>query len=43
MDFYQNLLHEQHLGGSPFIHDDFDFGKILGGRYEVVKPLKLGD
>lgn len=41
--FRQWELHPQHLGGSPFVDDDFDFEKIFGGRYEVVKPLKIGD
>jgi hypothetical protein len=41
--FKQWELHPQHLGGSPFVDDGFDFEKIFGGRYEVVKPLKIGD
>ncbi|MZK54169.1 hypothetical protein GT711_28390 [Clostridium beijerinckii] len=41
--FRQWELHPQHLGGSPFTDDGFDFEKIFGGRFEVVKPLKIGD
>jgi len=38
--FKQWELHEKHLGGSPFIDDDFE--GLIGGRYEVVKTLKVG-
>ncbi|WP_271814209.1 hypothetical protein [Clostridium beijerinckii] len=41
--FRQWELHEQHIGGSPFIDEDFDFEEIFGGRFQVVKPLKIGD
>lgn len=36
-------VHEDRLGGSPFAEDDVDLSNVFGGRYEMVKPLKIGD
>jgi hypothetical protein len=41
--FRQWELHEDYKGMSPFEEDDFDLSKVFGGRFEVIKPLKVGD
>lgn len=36
-------LHEDFRGSSPFQEDDIDLSNIFGGRFEIVKPLKIGN
>lgn len=40
--FSQWKLHEKHIGGSPFEEDDFDLSEVFGGRFKIIKPLKIG-
>lgn len=39
--FRQWELHEDYKGCSPFEEDDFQ--DLVGGRFKVIKPLKIGD
>lgn len=41
--FKQWNLHEDYRGMSPFEKDDFDLSGAFEGRFQVLKPLKLGD
>jgi len=39
--FKQWELHENYKGSSPFEEDGFE--GLIGGRYEIIKTLKVGD
>lgn len=41
--YRQWKLHEDYHGSSPFEEDDFDLSEVFGGRFQVVKPLKVGN
>jgi hypothetical protein len=41
--FKQWELHEDCKGSSPYVEDDLDLSEVFGGRFQVVKPLKIGN
>lgn len=41
--FKQWKLHEDYVGEGPFEECKIDLSKAFSGRFEVIKPLKIGN